>query len=306
MSTPDSSMNPPDRTARGIVLIVLSVLAMAFADAVVKLVSGDLTVWQVFAIRSAVALPILLLLARVTGAGLRVKAAGWVMLRSLLLVLTWLAFYAALPVLDLSVAAVAVYSNPVITTLMAAMLAGDRVTERQWVGVGLGFLGVIAILRPGTEAFAPATLLPLLAALFYSTAMVLTRVKCQDEPPMALGLAVHAAFLIAGGVAIVALAAIAPGADLVDTNPFLLRGWAGMTGADWGAMVLLGVLSAGYFVGVARAYQIAPAPIIATFDYFYLVSAAIWGFLFFAESPDLFTWLGMALITGAGLLVAKR
>lgn len=306
MSTPDSSINSPDRTAQGIVLIILSVLAMAFADAVVKLMSGDLTVWQVFAIRSAVALPILLLLTGVTGAGLRVRAPGWVILRSLLLVLTWLAFYAALPVLDLSVAAVAVYSNPVITTLMAAMLAGDRVTERQWVGVGLGFLGVIAILRPGTEAFAPATLLPLLAALFYSTAMVLTRVKCQDEPPMALGLAVHAAFLIAGGLAIFALAAIAPGADLISANPFLLRGWAGMTGADWAAMALLGVLSAGYFVGVARAYQIAAAPVIATFDYFYLVSAAIWGFLFFAESPDLFTWLGMALITGAGLLVAKR
>ena len=69
-------------------------------------------------------------------------------------------------------------------------------------------------------------------------------------------------------------------------------------------MALLGTLSAAYFVGVARAYQIAPPPIIATFDYGYLVSAALWGFVFFSEEPNLPTLGGMILITVAGLLVA--
>jgi len=55
---------------------------------------------------------------------------------------------------------------------------------------------------------------------------------------------------------------------------------------------------------VARAYQIAAPSIIATFDYAYLASAAVWGFVFFAETPDLFTIGGMVLITMAGLLVA--
>ena len=58
--------------------------------------------------------------------------------------------------------------------------------------------------------------------------------------------------------------------------------------------------------GVARAYQIAAPSIIATFDYAYLISAAFWGFLFFAETPDLLTVGGMVLITAAGLLVAAR
>ena len=78
-------------------------------------------------------------------------------------------------------------------------------------------------------------------------------------------------------------------------------GWS-----DWGLMAFLGVLSAAFFLGVARAYQIAPPQIIGTFDYAYLVSAAIWGFVFFAERPDALTLLGMALITVAGLLVAER
>ena len=64
------------------------------------------------------------------------------------------------------------------------------------------------------------------------------------------------------------------------------------------------MLSAAYFAGVARAYQIAPPSIIATFDYAYLISAALWGFVFFSETPDLLTLGGMVLITMAGLLVA--
>lgn len=56
-------------------------------------------------------------------------------------------------------------------------------------------------------------------------------------------------------------------------------------------------------IGFLRA---APPQIIGTFDYAYLVSAAIWGFVFFAERPDGLNVLGMALITVAGLLVAER
>ncbi len=71
-------------------------------------------------------------------------------------------------------------------------------------------------------------------------------------------------------------------------------------------MALLGMLSAAYFVGAARAYQIAPrTQIIATFDYAHLVSAAVWGFVLFGESPDLFTVGGMVLITLAGLMAAS-
>ena len=79
-----------------------------------------------------------------------------------------------------------------------------------------------------------------------------------------------------------------------------------MAWADWALMAFLGVLSAAFFLGVARAYQIAPPQIIGTFDYAYLVSAAIWGFVLFAETPDALTLAGMALITIAGLLVAVR
>ena len=75
---------------------------------------------------------------------------------------------------------------------------------------------------------------------------------------------------------------------------------------DWALMAFLGVLSAAYSLGVARAYQIAPPQIIGTFDYAYLCSSVIWGFVFFAEKLEALTLVGMVLITMAGFLVAER
>ncbi len=71
-------------------------------------------------------------------------------------------------------------------------------------------------------------------------------------------------------------------------------------------MALLGLLATIYFTGVAKAYQVASPSIIAVFDYAYLISAAIWGFTFFAETPDMLTIAGMALITIAGLMVTIK
>ena len=296
----------PQRTALGVGLILVSVLAMAFADAVVKLVSAELTVWQVFAARAFVAIPILIALLLAGGVGLKLRAPGWAFLRAGLLVLAWLAYYASLPVLDLSVAAVAVYTGPIMIALLSAALIGEPVSARQWGGVLLGFLGVVAILRPGTEAFSWFTLLPLLGAAFYALAMVLTRSKCQDEAPLTLALALHVCFLLAGLAATAVLALLGLGSETTAAFPFLLGDWAPMGLEAWGLMALLGALSVAYFAGAARAYQIAAPSIIATFDYAYLVSAVLWGFVFFAERPDLLTLAGMILITLAGLLVAAR
>lgn len=293
-----------DRIPLGILLILASVLTMAFADAVVKMVSADLTVWQVFVVRSLVALPALAAILVFSRRRFRLRAPLWVFLRSLLLVLTWLAFYASLPVLDLSVAAVAVYTNPIMIALLSALLIGDRVSPRQWGGVFLGFLGVVAVLKPGTDAFSWFTVLPLAAAAFYAFAMVLTRSHCRNEAPLDLALALHAGFLMAGLIATLALSIVGLTQETTAAYPFLLGDWASMGPAEWALMILLGILSAAYFMGVARAYQIAPPSIIATFDYAYLVSAALWGFVFFMETPDWLTVLGMALITAAGLLVA--
>lgn len=296
----------PDQIVLGVTIILLSVTAMAFGDAIVKLMSAHLTLWQVFVARSLFALPCLFALGLVLGVRFSRIWSRWIVLRSVLLVLTWIGFYSSLPVLKLSVAAVAVYTNPIITALITAKVLGEPVSRRQWFGVLLGFGGVVAILRPGTEGVTWLVVLPLAAACLYSTAMVLTRAKCKQDHAINLALGLHSAFITIGLFVMTILMLLDITPEMMADNPFLLKTWSAMSSADWALMALLGAMSAVFFIGVARAYQVAPPQIIGTFDYAYLISAAIWGFVFFAEKPDAQTVLGMVLITLAGVLVAKR
>lgn len=295
-----------NHTAQGILLILGSVTIMAFSDALVKLISADLVIWQMFVLRAVIAAPCFAVMAWGQRAGLRPISIFWVTIRSLCLVLCWVFYYAGLPFLNLAVAAVVVYINPIITTLLSAAFLKETVSGRQWLGVCLGFLGVFVIMQPGGEDFTPYLLLPLIAAVLYSISMILTRSTCRDENPVTLGFGLHVAFFTAGLVATGVIGLGIFPADLTQAQPFLLGSWGALGWREWGLLALLGVLSAIYFTGVARAYQIAPPQIIATFDYGYLISAALWGFVLFSEALSRETLIGMALITLAGLLVAAR
>jgi len=295
-------------SALAVPLIVGSVFLMAMQDAIVKFVSADLPLWQLYTVRSLIAIPMLLAVAFVGGAGVRVRPArlGWAFARGGLLVAMYVAFYAAIPFLELSVVAAAYYTGPIFITLFAALLIGEPVGPRHGVAVVLGFAGVLLILRPGTDAFSFAMLIPIASAVFYALAAVTTRGKCAGESPMALSLTLNFAFILCGLGATGGLALWSPDAETVATNPFLLGPWVPVGPQVWtivGGLALINVL---IHLGLARAYQTGATPVIATFDYSYLIFAALWGFLLFREVPDAATVGGMALIAAAGLQLVLR
>jgi len=140
----------------------------------------------------------------------------------------------------------------------------------------------------------------------YGFAMVITREKCQEDTGATLSLSLAVAMLITGVLGCAVLAIVDPAPETSALYPFLLGPWVTMSLWDWGVIAFLGLLIALYGAGVARAYQIGTSSVVATFDYAYLISAAVWGFVLFSEVPDGFTITGMALITGAGLLALKK
>jgi drug/metabolite transporter (DMT)-like permease len=300
--------HPAENVALGVIVIVVTAFAMAFGDALVKQVSADFTLWQIYVLRSLVAIPVTmaLLLCRRRVATILPRSAGWVCLRSMLLMVMWLAFYAALPVLSLPVVAAAYYTGPLFITLFSAVLIGEPVGRRRWAAILLGFAGILAILRPGTDAFSYLTLLPIASALAYALAAIVTRARCIEERPLVLSLALNICFMIVGAVATAAVAVWAPAESRAAAYPFLLGHWTTMGIREWEVILLLAVLIVAISAGVAKAYQSGPPAVIATFDYTYLVFAAFWSFAIFSELPDATTAIGMLLIAGAGMLAVSR
>ncbi len=298
----------PDNVRLAIFSILLAVFALSFGDAIIKLLSVSFPLWQIYVIRSAIAVPILIgiIKLREPQLSLMPKFPGWTSIRSLLLACMWVAYYTALPHIDLSVAAAVYYTIPLFITLFSAMFTGDKVGLKSWAAIIIGFTGVLIIVRPDTDGFNGYVLLPLIAAILYSLAMILTRTKCLHENPKILSLTLNFTFIAMGAVATIVLSIWSPEDSIKTLNPFLLGDWTHLDAKKWLAMSVLGIVIILGSLFSAIAYQNAPSSIVASFDYSYLAFSALWGITIFAEVPDGLTILGMILIASAGLIAVRK
>ncbi len=288
--------------------VVFAVLALSFGDAVIKGISVSFPLWQIYVVRSLIAVGILIAVFKLGDPKLSLipKSIGWTSIRSLLLGSMWVAYYVSLPHIKLSVAAAVYYTIPLFITLFSAVLAREKVKTKSWLAIILGFAGVVIIVRPDVEGFNAYVFLPLLAAILYALAMILTRTKCLHENPKVLSFSLNLMFILMGLVATLVIVIWTPSKDVTDLNPFLLGNWTQLDTKAWLAMVTLGVVTVIGSIFAAIAYQKGPSAVVASFDYSYLVFSALWGLVFFAEVPDSLTILGMVMIAVAGLIAVRN
>ena len=293
-----STVSNSHSVGKGIVTILFTVFAMALTDAFVKFASADMTLWQIYVCRSILALPVLYMLSR---GRIWPQAFGWVAIRSIALVAMYLAIYAAIPLLDLTVIAAALYTSPFFIVLLSAIFLNEPISVEQWVAVALAFIGVLFVVQPNGADFTSLSLIPIIAAFLYAVAAVLTRSKCANEAPESLAAGLNVALIVCGFTASIWLR-IWP-SDYANSYPFLFGRWSALDIRTISILVVMAALIICVSVGLARAYQSPRPQVIATFDYAYLIFAAFWGFVFFREVPGIWTMVGIALITMAGILV---
>lgn len=293
---------------QSILIVVSSVFLLSVSDAIVKATSANISMWQLYVIRSFLASGILwALVVYLRGATqLRPLSPLWVVIRSLLLSLMWIAFYGALPFISLTVAALAIYTTPLFITLFSALSLKENVTRRKWLAIGLGFVGVLITLAPSTEDFNTYALLPVLAAVLYALAVVVTKGKCAGEDPILLALAMNLALLIIGVLGSLVVLQTGPHFPANEGLRFLIGGWSDMRQSDWWMMVVLAVLMVVVSIGIAKAYQIGEPSIIGAFDYTYLIFAIAWGALLFNEMLNGRIATGLVLILLSGFIALRK
>jgi len=300
----DHAKEQTDNLPLAIIVIVVTVFALSLGDALIKLTSNNFVIWQIFVIRSLIAIPFLVLVMTIVSKpSLQIPSVlGWVLLRSFLLMSMWVSYYISLPYLTLSVAAAAYYTLPIFITLFSALLVGDQITRLGWGATFIGFLGVFLILRPSAGDFNWYVLLPLLSAILYAFAMILTRTKCRDVHPLMLSLALNFCFVSVGFV-VAGLISIVPDES---RQGFLLAEWVELGISQWTTMFLLALAIIVGSVGAAIAYQNGPSSIVGTFDFAYVAFAVVWGIVIFDEFPDALSLAGMSLIVLAGIISVRQ
>ncbi|MEM6409615.1 MAG: EamA family transporter, partial [Pseudomonadota bacterium] len=137
-----SHVSAPQNVISGVMLIIITALTISLQDLVFKLFSGELTLWQIFALRGLMAVPLLILLGSVRQGLAPVLASAysfWPLMRGLCLTMTFLAFYAAIPFLSLSTVGAANYIAPIFVAMLSAYVIKEPVSKLGWIGVVLGF-----------------------------------------------------------------------------------------------------------------------------------------------------------------------
>jgi len=292
----------PDKTLQAVVTIVFVAFSLSLGDAIVKLIGANFTLWQIFILRSLCALPIFGSLMHYFSIKFMPQQIGLLVVRSLCLVVMWIAYYIALQHVAFSLAAAMYYTLPLFIIFLAGMFLKEKIGFKGWIAGAIGFIGVLLVLRPETNGMNIYALLPIFAAFLFAIAMVMTRAKFQEAHPLQLGLMVHLAFIFVGIFMTLCMWCVP--ADQIEH--FMGNDWAPMDGRAWGVMILLAVLMTIGSIGAAYAYQKGPAAIVGTFDFSYLGFAPIWGYLFFAETLDITSVFGIALIVSAGVLAIRR
>jgi drug/metabolite transporter (DMT)-like permease len=221
----------------------------------------------------------------------RILPVRWrlVLARSVLAAFVSIAWYSSWRVMLLADTYAVGFTAPLLMTVLAVPLLGERLRWRRVLSTVLGFSGVLVMLRPGGLPWTPALALLLAGVTGMALTRIMTRQLSATETPECQ------AFwqLLAHGMAGLAMLQVLPGA-----------GWFGP--AVWAALAFLGVSSGLAHCVFARAYALAPVSALAPYEYSMLLWGSLAGFVVFREVPGWGTLAGAAIVAAAGLYNLHR
>lgn len=290
-----SALLPAIAGNSGMILMIAAMLLLPVGDTFAKILTGQMhpvavTMWRLIA-QALLLVPVALVMRR------RLRGAMFspvIALSGGLLMVSLGGLVAAFSVLPIATAIAIFFVEPLILTVLAGPLLGERAGPRRMAAVGVGLVGALIVIRPGLSGHGWVTLLPLISAVAYALNMIVLKRASATRSSLTVqcGATIYAALgmILLGG-------AVSLGGDMSLRPPM---------GASWALILCAGAAAAASFVAVAEAYRRADASTLAPFQYLEIVMASLLGYLVFGDFPDAFTWTGIAVILASGLYIFHR
>ncbi len=290
---------------RGILCLLGALVILTASDSIIKWLSPSLPLHEITLVRSLVALGVVLIIVQIEGGPgtLRTRRPGMHLARGALLTLANIFFFVGLSAMPIAETVALFFTAPLFICLLSQPVLGEKVGLSRWCAIAIGGIGVLAMVRPGSDVFRLVSLLPIMAALCYAAMTMMTRKLGLRETAGAMTFYIQIAFI---AVSVAVGLVVGSGEFNRFDDPalgFLLRAWRWPTTMEWGLLVACGVLVCfgGYLL--SQAYRLGQAPVVAPFEYASMPFALAAGFILWRDWPDWIALLGSALIIGGGLLV---
>lgn len=295
-----------NRPLYGALMIICGMSLIGVIDNFVRIIAEHVGLWQFHLTRTLIAAPAIVAVCMVLGIEWRPRRLGPALIRTAFVAGAMLLYFGALPAAPVAQVAAGLLTSPIWVLAITAVFLSGSLGPRRVIAVALGFAGVCLVLKPWDGAFTIWSLAPLLAGFLYACGAVATRRLCSDESPVALVLLFFIALGLAGGVGTLALT-IWPAPGLAEQAPFFFRAPTWPVAAE--GWFWIGVQAFGSIICIlfmTRGYQSADTSYVALFEYSFIISAGITGWIVWGDRLDNLALLGIALIVAAGAFIALR
>jgi drug/metabolite transporter (DMT)-like permease len=275
-------------TLKGIVAMIAGMAFLIVSDAVSKYLAQTHPLGQVMCLRQAACLLFVVpfVLRRAGIASLRPHNVPMQIARGLVFLVSGYLVILSLSLLPLPTVTAIMFVGPVMIALLSAPLLGERVSMGLWLATLLGFIGVLVILQPGTEAFSWSLLIPIVGAFASSMRDIISRILARTDDSIAITF--WSSLILVIGSAFTAL-----------------FGWSAVSGVEWMLFLLAGAVNFCAHVLIIEAYRFSRAAVVAPFKYTSLLWSAALGFLVWGDVPGGWVWVGAAILVVSGVWIAR-
>ena len=271
-----------------ILLMIGAVFCFASMDATAKYLMKEIgpaqTIWARYTVQAL--LVTVLILPKISIYG-KTKYPKLQFVRSVALMMATTLFFFAFSRLGLAEASAIFNISPVLITLGAFLFLREQIGPRRVIGILVSLLGALIIIRPGSGVFTIYAILPLGAAIFYSTYSLATRFVGTDESPWT-SLFYSAIF------------------GAICYSIYIVFHWNPMSNNALLLTIIIGLFGTAGHICLIRALTLGEASLVAPFIYTNLLFTTIWGVVLFGNFPDFWTVAGALIIVAAGIYVWAR
>ena len=285
-NTLDTSRSLQNRAILGVILMILGLALYALSDAFVKHLMNIYTVPQTTFLRAVTRLVPLLIAASFQG-GLKVLRTQHpkrhIFRLCINLVYTY-CFMQAFSMSSLTSIYTLSYTSPFFMIILSALMLKESVSKERWIAIGIGTIGVIVAMRPGSSVFEIASILVLIGTFLGALNKILMRRLAATEHSLAITIYPNITMILV-------------------TLPFLLNSWQPVPWSHWGPFVIVGMIAATGQYAIAQALRFAQGSLLASIEYSSFFWVVALDFFWWKQTIQPYTLLGAIIIVGSNFYI---
>jgi drug/metabolite transporter (DMT)-like permease len=297
-----------NQNTKGIFFIMTGMAFFSIQDSLIKYIYEDVALFELYFGRTLIQSIILLSFVLLTKKTIILKTHYPVLtlIRVVCFFFGFSFFYISLTFMTLAMTSALFFSCPFFMSMFAKFFLKEKIGIRRWSAIFVGFIGVLIVLNPSLEEFNFFKLAPVACALCYATSMTITKYTSSKDSIYTQMTWLYI-FAIFASIIIFLVSGDGKFNNFSDsTMQFIFREWFTNPAEAWPYVLIMGIVASISFFCVFSAYSIASPSIVSLFEYSYIVWAMLAGYILFETVPVPRTFIGAAIIIGAGFYIYYR